>query len=544
MRVLRAEGVLSILLFLAGMLSLFRHWLPWFGLGALGGEGDGAITRATLEHWWHVSIGSAQDWKTPGWFWPARNTLGLTDTYVLFAVPYAIARGIGLSMSCAFDCSIAVFAVAGYWGFIALMRGLGARLGVAAAFGFVFAFGSLVTMKLGHAQTYTIMLAPILGLLLLAAWRRSGWPSACYTSAAALVFCAITLTAPQTGWFLALESAIVAVIFRMVTPRHAWVEQRRRLAMMAAGGAVGCLLGAIPVALVYAGTSKNHRSWHEVQTFMPRLTDVVNVQSRNVLWHHILYLTGISNTNGRPVAEIALGFTPTLLVVAVLSLLYVSSRQRARPDTPMLDALALACLATPFIAWLLTAEVKGHSLWWFIYRIVPGGSGIRTPFRIQLASLFFMCCGVSYAVSAWAASRRHGSARSHVLVAGALALCVVEQANGGPSYYDDRASASWLSRAGHPPPACRAFYLLPYSGTDRLLPWPIQQPDAMLLSQVTGLPTVNGNSSWYPPGWQLFEPNRPEYFGHLRHWLDDHPVAGICGVAPREGRWTVGIPAT
>ena len=392
-RVPRAEYVVSILLFLAGMLSLFRHWLPWFGLGTLGGEGDGAITRATLEHWWHVSTGSAIDWRTPGWFWPARNTLGLTDTYVLFAVPYAIARDIGCSMFSAFDCSVAVFASTGYWTFVALMRRLGARLGVAAAFGFVFAFGSLVTMKLGHAQTYTIMLAPILGLLLVAAWRRSGWQSASIAAAAGLWFCAITLTAPQTGWFLALESAIATVIVRLATPWRAWVVHRRRLAGMVAGGVVGCLLGAVPIALTYLGTARNVRSWTEVRSFLPRPTDLVDVQPGNFLWHHSLYLTGVSNTQGRPVAEIALGFTPGLLVCAVLCLVVLLAKRRDWADGSNLDALAFACLAVPFVAWLLSAEFAGHSLWWLIYRIVPGGRGIRTPFRIQLPSLFFLCAG-------------------------------------------------------------------------------------------------------------------------------------------------------
>ena len=137
---------------------------------------------------------------------------------------------------------------------------------------------------------------------------------------------------------------------------------------------------------------------------------------------------------------------------------------------------------------------------------------------------------------------RAGLAR--LLAVAGIVMCVVEQANVGPSIFDDRAAAKWLAHASDPPPLCRAFYLLPSAGAERRLPWTIRDSDAMVLSQLVRLPTINGNSSWFPPGWDLFDPDSPDYAARVKAWLDQHPVAGICGVGPRDGRWVIGPPAS
>jgi hypothetical protein len=65
----------------------------------------------------------------------------------------------------------------------------------------------------------------------------------------------------------------------------------------------------------------------------------------------------------------------------------------------------------------------------------------------------------------------------------------------------------------------------------------------MLLAEIRGIPTVNGYSSWFPDGWALEDPASPDYAAAVRGWADRNGIAeGLCGLEPRAGRWTPGLP--
>lgn len=534
-------------LYVAGLLMMLRREWPLPARRSMGDNEDGAVLIATLEHWFHVFTGQSAAWLSPGWFWPATNTVSYTDTYFLMALPYAAARGLGLDPFDSYDVVAVVLATAGFWSFAALARSLGSGTLVGAAFAFVFAFGALATFKLGHGQTYTVMLAPVLGLLLLAGWRRQGPPAAACAAAAGLLYGLLALTAPQTAWFLGFDAALALLIaavasllpaFRPTLTRDAV----RRLAALAAGGAVGLAVGLVPVAVIYGQTIAGRaRNWDELHAFMPRLADIVNLPPGNAVWSRLLDLTGIADRTGRAYWEVALGFTPGMLAAAAAGVVLTArSQPGTRPDRPA-KALLLGVLLVPILAWLLTIEVDGVSAWRTVYDFVPGASGIRTPFRIQLASLFFLCLGAAIALPpALEAARLAGRRWQRGLIAALVCLCVVEQANPGPSTRDTAPVRRWLAAAHRPGFPCDVFYILPQ--TVPPLPWPTRQADAMLLVQAIGMPTVNGLSSWYPPGWELLEPDSPGYGANVLAWAAAHGGgASFCGVDPRAGRWVAGL---
>ena len=53
--------------------------------------------------------------------------------------------------------------------------------------------------------------------------------------------------------------------------------------------------------------------------------------------------------------------------------------------------------------------------WQTVFWWVPGGSAVRTPFRIELAAQFFLCLGLGFALGK---ARSPGDPRSGVWVAG------------------------------------------------------------------------------------------------------------------------------
>ena len=56
--------------------------------------------------------------------------------------------------------------------------------------------------------------------------------------------------------------------------------------------------------------------------------------------------------------------------------------------------------------------------------------------------------------------------------------------------------------------------------------------DAMLVSAIRGVPTLNGRSGKSPPGWQLRKVTAPDYEQKVHDWIAWHNVAGkICSLA-------------
>ena len=238
----------------------------------------------------------------------------------------------------------------------------------------------------------------------------------------------------------------------------------------------------------------------------------------------------------------ALGYTPVFLCLTVGGAVFLRRRARAGPAKPD-DLLAEAFVAAAILGWLIELNYFGLRPWWLVYHLVPGASAIRTPFRVQLAGLFFMCLAFSHiAARLLALAGRPGQPiRALVTLGALLALCVVEQLGAPAEMRQSAEVESWLSVATPPPFPCDAFYVVPMPNSSQK--WWAHQSDAMMLSQKIHLPTLNGNSSWYPEGWGLMHPEAPDYARNVIAWakahqLDDH----VCGVDPRAGTWVRGLP--
>ncbi|HTW29449.1 MAG TPA: hypothetical protein VME92_20150 [Acetobacteraceae bacterium] len=548
-------------LFLLGMALMFNPIL-WDGLGrSIGDSGDGLILLATLEHWFRLAEGHTITgvWNQIGSFYPTPDTLGMTDTYFLYAIPFSLLRALGVGTFAAYNVTIALLATIGYWSFYALTRRwAGAPAALAAIPAFIFAFGAMPMFKIGHAQTYSVMLAPALGLLLLAAWRDGpARPRLAAAAAAGLLYALMVFTAAQTPWFLGVVGGLVAVLW-YAQARPALMPLLRPRLWPAAAFLAGFVIGFIPSALLYLrhASATPLRPFNDLKYYLPVPTDILQVPPGNLLWFGLLHQLGISDKPGRPLSELALGYTPffVLTVAALVLLLGVAARTTARRDR--WDATARACLGAAVICWLMQLNYWGTRPWWLVWRLVPGGAMIRTPFRIQLATLFFMCLALAHAATRMLEAGRvaaagpaagfnrrlGGPAGALMLLGGALALSVIEQFGPGAGMRRTAEVSSWLDHARPPPFPCQAFYVVPLSGSH--LQWYEDQSDAMMLAQRIGIPTLNGNSSWWPPGWSLMDPAAPDYPKHVLDWIRlNHLQGRVCGVDPRAGRWVPGEQA-
>jgi hypothetical protein len=538
----------AALVFAVGIAMLFRFaWLPG-PYRSIGDNGDGVLTIATLEHWKHYFDGSVSDFTSLAWFWPTKNTLGYTDTYFLMALPYAAARELGADEFASYDITVGTLAAIGFWTFLALLKRLSVGTLVSAVFAYVFAFGSLVIFKLGHhGQTYALMLIPALALMLSQALREVRSKSRCVLWAAlsGLWFGLLAFTAPESAWFLSFEGLLIGLITLGLSHHYGllkWKVIFQQSLPITVGGFIGLIMGLTPAVLVYAQTfTERQRTWSEAFQFMPGPTDVLNVSPENLLWYHALSAVGIAREPSTDTDEIALGFTPGFLLAAIVAFI-ILIRRRRKCELTILDFLALSCLAASAVSWLITFKITYNvSGWHLVHLLVPGANGIRTPFRIQLISLFFMGAASSYVFSSelrqLVIDRKLAKAAT---LCALLVVCALEQTTSGPPSRDTGEMRRWLDTLQRPDFPCDVFYLLPQKGNNRA--WNVRQSDAMLLSQRLGMPTVNGNSSWYPAGWDLSKPDKSGYRQNLQEWISAHGSGySFCGVDPQSGVWQLGL---
>jgi hypothetical protein len=115
-----------------------------------------------------------------------------------------------------------------------------------------------------------------------------------------------------------------------------------------------------------------------------------------------------------------------------------------------------------------------------------------------------------------------------------IAFGLGEQFSSGEgNYYSIRAENRRLQRlAAKLPDHCRAFYVTAQWPGNQALPAFQEQQwmhDAMLVSVLRGVPTLNGRSSKSPPAWDLREVTAPDYTARVREWTAVHRLTGeIC----------------
>jgi hypothetical protein len=200
----------------------------------------------------------------------------------------------------------------------------------------------------------------------------------------------------------------------------------------------------------------------------------------------------------------------------------------------------LALAATAFILLALPVNTRFGSLWAVVWHL-PGANGLRAIDRIELVA------GLAATLAIAASARDVGVLRGRwtggpalrLAGLGLLALAVVEQVNLAPiSSIDRPAQVDFVNSVRPAPSTCRTFFVV---DTARSLPYYDYHLDAMLVSQRLALPTINGYTGHFPPGWSLLDPAKPGYRAGVAEWANRHGlVSGMCSLDLATMRWQVG----
>jgi hypothetical protein len=324
--------------------------------------------------------------------------------------------------------------------------------------------------------------------------------------------------------FVVVASAIPA-------SRQIIADTLRRHAAAIAASVLVFAVSMIPFFTIYlpVASSTGSRPYGIVYGLVPDVWSLIQMGERNFIWgwlstaiagFHPLFSTELN---------IAIGIVPSISMIA---LILWSFRTAVRKSSGRSAVLAAAILSSAIFYARGMRYVNGATPWHAVYQFVPGANGLRAIARFVLvlvlpmsvAFAIMMDRALAFIAMKPSPAMRNGLTMVLLLIA---TFGMAEQLGRAPSF----SSAAELSRlrklAASLPDDCAVFYA---AAAPVSLPVKHEyQIDAMLVSSMRHIPTVNGYGGKEPPGWHLQEVNAPDYNERVSRWITSHHVTGrVC----------------
>jgi hypothetical protein len=518
-----------------------------------GNIGDNRFLIAILEHWRAVAHGAAS-FTSPNFFWPEPHVLGYSEVFFLPSLPYIWLRFLGFDPYLSFELVLIVLKTVGFFGMVWLLRSfirlsrpislLGAAL---------FTLSNVSYISIGHAQLMAVVFVPLFCCLALTYWGKDGLGGMILAgsalSGAMVLLGLLFLTSYYIAWFTVFAGCGI-----LATALTARCLQRRDLSALSEFGIAvshrkrSLLLGVVvfaatlvPFCVTYLPALKTTgaRSYAEVLLYSAAPIDTINVGPSNWIWRTALAPLAARLRLRSAAYEKEVGWPPlTVLFCAGATLWslrqHVSRRGKALRNHSHATLIALLGIACG-ILWVVSLNIRGHSLWWVVFEAVPGAAALRVTGRItEVLNVLVVVVAASACEIIVSRMPRRGR------TAAILAFCVLligEQVNTGSYHQIDRKQElAALSLIGPPPRGCSAFLATSPAYAGR--PPFAHQIDAMFVARAYNIPTLNGYSGWFPPDWDFYNLDK-NYLMRAFQWARAEGVgAGLCGCALKTGTWS------
>jgi hypothetical protein len=469
--------------------------------------GDSRLVNYLLEHgfrWLMREPPHLLFWSPP-FFYPATGVAAYSDILLGVAPFYWAWRWLGFAPDTAFQLWMATLLSLNYlMAHLLLRRGFGFGALASAAGAFLFAFGASRVNQMHHqqllAQFFALGSVYALAKLLAAAGTLERaraavpWMAVLGSGLAAQFYAGYYF-----GWYWSFAiglAALVALGFASTRDAVFLLVRRRPAMLLATLGLAGVSLYPMAAPYLVAARQVGLRSFHDVGPMLPRPAS----------WFHVghdHWLYGWTHTSPPfqmlPFEwEHRLGFgylTPVLAFVFLV-------REWRRPWVRVL-------LCTSAILVLLTTVFGDFSAWQWIFAYAPGASAIRALSRVGTLLLLPAAVGLAFFVR-WGLETEPPASPVGSLPAGVrapigvllLAGVVLEQGM-TPESFDKRINRADIRLvARHLEPHCESFVYSPVRPAQK---WEKYAIDAMWAGLEARVPTLNGYSGQWPPGWRLMD---------------------------------------
>ena len=335
-------------------------------------------------------------------------------------------------------------------------------------------------------------------------------------------------TAFYYAWYFALWTVLfllLALVFRESRNFifvNAW--KFRRALLISAGV---FLIGFIPILLVYLPTGRAG-AWYRFDFVMEMIPDwraLLSMGDGNYIWSWF-YKRVVGEPRPSTWGElmVGIGLVPSLAWIA----LTVASVWLIKKREPRLVFLGVMILATSFFI-VLGFKVGNHSLWQYVYQYFPGGGAIRAVSRYVIFLTLPMSIAFAYGLQkALQLASTRGLKIAVLLIAafGIFEQLGVPRINGAG--FSTTVEETYLkTTAAKLPGDCTAFYVAPGPHANHATAE--YHYDAMMISAISRVKTLNASSSQFPRDWNFYFFKNPDYESKVKEWIDSQKISGkIC----------------
>jgi hypothetical protein len=522
-----------------------------------GDRGDARGFVYFCEHWYQALCGKT-NLMSPAIFYPTTGTLAYSDLLFGFAIPYSVVRALGANMFSAVEVVVISLTLATYLAtFLLLNRVLRFDLVPSIVGAMFFAFSSPKFFQTGHIQLQFIIGLPLIFIFLILFYQRaaqlSQWRATLYLSAAGICLLLQLTTTFYYAWYFVLWSFLFfAVVLLLPASRKSVFALLRRFWLAIAASAAVFLAGFFPFLLIYARTIRvgEWYSYKNVSEMIPQWWAFLSMGDGNYIWG---WLAARVRPEPWPATwgeqMIGIGLVPSITLLLLLVFAFYIAKVQfftrrgavASRFNPPLRSPAHAFFAAMIVATIIFYVLgikyrQDSSPWIYVYTYFPGARAVRAMSRFPIMLTLPISIGIAYVTNV--ALRQALNQRSYqrriamsIVIAVVAAFAVVEQFGRfkvGGTGFSKKAEAAYVNAmAAKLPRDCEAFYVAP--GTGKHNPFEYQY-DAMLISIVSGIPTINASSSQFPLQWHtLYDVKDPQYETHVQSWIALHNLRGkIC----------------
>ena len=405
--------------------------------------------------------------------------------------------------------------------------------------------GYVIATQLIHVQTFGYGLAFWVVFLVAKELRNTSQKRSWSLATAIALLALMALSAWYGAYLLLLILAFTTVIAAVISPRKLWLQVVTLVSRLRNSSLISWLVLApviatqawLFLAIYKSNFGQKPRHFISYLNYAPEVQDWANVSNGDGFWAFVSKTLGwYKHPSSFEVAE---GFS--LLLLAALGALLLTQLFRLIRSrdkfSPLQSSLLLSILAT----WIVITQWGGShfSLYRIFWYHVPGASSIRCPMRINIF-LFAVLIGILlYVLEQWLAKPHSAMNKmqksSAVLLI--LAVLLIDQSR--------TVRADWKDNQYLPTNLNAAVATLEASDCDSFLLGTTQnvtttaniyqndakyEIDAVVLSTITGVPTVNGYSAFrprsYPGGSGWIEANLSLRLA----WAKKHGESNICVV--------------
>lgn len=512
---------------------------------------DATIVTTILEHWFNVFRGLSH-WSEANYFYPLKNTLGQTDGYFLVGVLYTPFRLLGFDPYLSSELSNITLRCIGFCSFYLLCtRMFRLSHGWALLAGMLFVLSNNLTVHGQRVQLATVSLAPIMGWLL---WRTFDAlrtdSTRCllgFGSLSAMFLGAWSITCFYITWFFIYFTVFLLFFAFCLGGRdnRQWIfQQVRRQWLALIVVIVVTAVSLYPLLSVYLtkAAETGMRPYESAFGFTVGWQGIIQTGTENFmfgsLYKGVLMILSPSYVpNGEYYNT---GIAPILFAVFCVGVFHIfrtsnSAGQPFNSSQLMWRAMALATITT----WLGILRVGDYSAWYLLYTFFPGAKALNVVAAYQLfLSIPVIIIAVRYLQSI-------GNRTPRALLALMLILLCVEELNHAYIILDRKHELQKVTVA-QPPSECSTFFATQWANQETLTPMPAwinnyyaHNVAAMMIAELTNLPTVNGMASFNPKGWDFASPQKPDYEQRVRAFTDSHQLTKVCRLDLETKRWSM-----